>query len=48
MINKFITISPASSTSLVFIEAAIAAKQYNTAAHIDFSAAFLNAAMPTE
>ena len=39
--------SPTASTTVVFIESAIAAKLGNAVAHIDFSGAFLNADMPT-
>ena len=38
--------SPTASTTVVFMEAAIAAKLCNAVAHIDFSGAFLNADMP--
>ena len=38
--------SPTASTTVVMIEAALAAKFKNAVAHIDFSGAFLNATMP--
>ena len=38
--------SPTASTTVVQIEAALAAKYCNAVAHIDFSGAFLNATMP--